>query len=74
MGKKLGLQRELTTRERSILDYIRKKTWEDGLWSVQFVPVIPFSQMNKLRPFFHCLQNWLAVILIVLCLLSAETV
>lgn len=30
MGKKLGLQRELTTRERSILDYIRKKTWEDG--------------------------------------------
>ena len=25
MGKKLGLQRELTTRERSILDYIRKR-------------------------------------------------
>ena len=25
MGKKLGLQRELTTRERSILDYIEQE-------------------------------------------------
>ncbi len=30
MAKKLGLQRELTTREKSILEFIRKKIWEDG--------------------------------------------
>lgn len=133
MGKKLGLQRELTTRERSILDYIRKKTWEDGFpptvreictavglrststvhgylsrlsdlgmikkdpSSSRAIEVIndqawhrkkmlpmpmvgavragdPVFADEQIEAVFHCLQNWLAVILIVLCLLSAETV
>ena len=30
MAKKLGLHRELTTREKNILDFIRSKIWQDG--------------------------------------------
>ncbi len=30
MAKKLGLNRELTTREKNILDFIRSKIWQDG--------------------------------------------
>lgn len=30
MAKKLGLHRELTTREKNILDFIRNKIWQDG--------------------------------------------
>ena len=30
VAKKLGLHRELTTREKNILDFIRSKIWQDG--------------------------------------------
>ena len=30
MAKKLGLHRELTTREKNILDFSRSKIWQDG--------------------------------------------
>ena len=30
VAKKLGLHRELTTREKTILDFIRNKIWQDG--------------------------------------------
>lgn len=30
MAKKLGLHRDLTTREKNILDFIRSKIWQDG--------------------------------------------
>ncbi len=48
MAKKLGLHRELTTREKTILDFIRNKIWQDG-FSWRKKKMVPMPMVGAVR-------------------------